>query len=939
MAERRDDDATVRSPARAASAPSTTPSPQDHVETEPIAGNADDEDTAALPPRFENRGTIGDGGMGRVLRVLDRSLNREVAVKILRRQHDPRSKLRFLREARAAGTLRHPNIVTVHDVSPEGDYLVMELVEGESLAGRLKREQRLDPDEVRRIGAELLDALDTAHREGIIHRDIKPANILLDASGTVKLTDFGIASFGDSELTSTGQLIGTPAYMAPEQLRGRRVDQRADVYGAGVTLFEAATGVRLNNKDEQVADPRRVLLETTGDEALAEAITGAVREKEAERHPSAAAFAEALASRAPVPRPRARPRWGLVALAVLATGAGVTAAVLVPGHHGGTPAAPHIRTVAMLPFEDHVGDPQLDFASSGLPHQLGDQLGRVESLHVIGYYRVRGRVEHPEDPASWLRAARALDADVVVRGVIEPVSGHVRVSAIVERTDGTVIDHVDREGSVDQVTSLVQALAPAVASAALGTPSELQPGPARGFDLERELQLGVAAFERQDFETARRHLDAAVTRDDSLAEAHYYLAILEWWRTGVAEPHITKALAGSLDPLEREFMTGLRLLVALDYPTALDYFQNLSRRAPDSRDVQYGLFEALYHGGHPGEAMDAYHHLRELAPGFYVGAEHAMMYYLARGDTEGISWTRAHWEVPAGEGPLWTARAQFAEQRHAEAVRTLESATEESGAAPVIARELVEAYAATGQLSLARDANARIVGDASFRALADYGLAVAAGEDPSGWQTRAHQAATLIPGLKPWETWLELVFLDLAAGTPDLLRKDLAERAIGGRILTVDLGTMIIARALHDTATVEAARTSTFPEVASLADAIAAETRHDLPAATTAWRHVIDRDPDGRFRLFAWSALAEDLHALGDQAGVIAACDEVIAPRVWAWAWAPVVAPCLRWSAEAATALGHSDDARRRWQRLLALRAAAPADDELARAARTALGR
>jgi len=927
MGERRDDDAkTVRSPARATS---STASLDDHVHTEPLPA-ADDPDILPLPPRFTSRGTIGDGGMGRVLRVFDQSLNREVAVKILRRKHDSASRMRFLREARAAGTLHHPNIVTVHDVSSEGDFLVMELVEGESLAGRLKREKQLPPDEVRRIGAELLAALTTAHRAGIIHRDIKPANILLDASGSVKLTDFGIASFGDSELTSTGQLIGTPAYMAPEQLRGRRVDERADVYGAGATLFEAATGIRLNNKDEQVPDPRRVVLETTGDAALADAIAHAVREKEAERCPTAPAFAEALASRAPAPRPR---RWGLVAALAVAAAGGVAAAVLVPHHH---PEAPRTRTVAMLPFEDHVGDPQLDFASSGLPHQLGDQLGRVATLHVVGYYRLLGKVgTHPADPNAWLAAARSVGADVVVRGVIEPVAGHVRVSVIVERIDGTVIDRIAREGSSDQVTSLVQAIAPAVASAAAGAPSTLQIGPAYGFELERELQLGIAAFERQDFETARRHLETATNRDDSIAEAHYYLAMIEWWRIGTGEPHITKALAGSLSPIQRDFMIGLRQLIAIDYPAVVDYFHELARRAPDDRDVLYGLFEALFHGGHPGEAIETYRHLREVAPGFYVAAEHAMMYYLARGDTDGIAWTRAHWEVPPGEGPLWAARTQFAQQHHAEAVRTLESASEESGAGPTIGRELVHAYAATGQIVLARDASARLADDPGFRALAEYGLAIATGGDATAWRKLAHQNATQVAGLKWSEAWLELVFLDLATGDADVLKLDLAAQPTTSQTLGIELGRLILSRALHDGATVEAARTSTFPEVASLADAISAETHHDLGSATAAWRRVIDRDPDGRFRQFAWGALAEDLHALGDQAGVLAACDEVIAPRVWTWAWAPKVAPCLRWSAEAAAALGHPDDARKRWQRLLALRTGS--DDELARAARAAL--
>src|SRR5512135_1490683 len=203
--------------ARLRGPPPRSDGPDSRNDTEPIAAT-DVPDAMPLPDRFEVRGVIGTGGMGRVLRVFDSSLNREVAVKQLKLQKfaDERTRLRFLREARAAGTLRHPNIVTVHDVAPDGTYLVMELVAGESLSARLRREKRLPLGEVRRIGAALLGAISAAHAAGIIHRDIKPANILLDAAGVVKLTDFGVASFGDSELTSTGQMIGTPAYMAPE---------------------------------------------------------------------------------------------------------------------------------------------------------------------------------------------------------------------------------------------------------------------------------------------------------------------------------------------------------------------------------------------------------------------------------------------------------------------------------------------------------------------------------------------------------------------------------------------------------------------------------------------------------------------------------------------------------------------------------------------------
>ncbi|HSD89685.1 MAG TPA: tetratricopeptide repeat protein, partial [Kofleriaceae bacterium] len=370
-----------------------------------------------------------------------------------------------------------------------------------------------------------------------------------------------------------------------------------------------------------------------------------------------------------------------------------------------------------------------------------------------------------------------------------------------------------------------------------------------------------------------------------------------------------------------------------------DYFRDLARRAPDQRDVLYGLFEALYHGGHATEAIETYRRLRDLAPGFYVGVEHAMSYYLARGDVAGIRWTREHWDVPVAERARWDARAKMAEQDYPEAIKILERAQEEDpGAQSSIARDLVAAYTVTGQLALARELTARLPGDAGFRALASYGLAVAGGEDGAIWRTGVKNGP--IPGMKPWEGWFDLVLLDLVDAQPQILGEDLDVYAkMESHVPMVEFGLLILAQRLGQPREPSGPRVQVFPQAVAAATAILADTRRDAKAAAQAWRQVIELDDDGRIALYARTALALDLAQLADHPGVIAACDEVITPRAFTWGWAKNVGPCLRASAEAATALGRSDEARRYWQRLLALRSKARNDDELVRAARAGLAR
>src|SRR5579872_3801371 len=203
--------------------------------------------------RYTVVGQLGKGAMGVVYLATDPLLNRQVAVKTVDlAQDDPEEREflrnRLMRDARAAAVLKHPNIVSVHDFFEDGGraFVVMEYVEGDSLAARLKANPFPDSAMILRVLRQMADALDYTHAHGVIHRDIKPANVMIDSGGTAKIMDFGIARINDTRTcTPTGMVMGTVDYMAPEQIRGEAVDVRADQFALAVVAYQMMAGSTL----------------------------------------------------------------------------------------------------------------------------------------------------------------------------------------------------------------------------------------------------------------------------------------------------------------------------------------------------------------------------------------------------------------------------------------------------------------------------------------------------------------------------------------------------------------------------------------------------------------------------------------------------------------------------------------------------------------------
>ena len=268
-----------------------------------------------LDGRYALRQRLGGGGMADVYLAEDLTLRRPVAVKILKAElaADPDLVERFRIEAQAAAQLNHPSIVAVFDRGATGSstYIVMEYVCGETLKQRVRRTGRLAPEQAIRTTLAVLAALEAAHGRHIVHRDVTSANVLIDDADRVKVADFGIARLGGSTLTRTGTMLGTSAYLSPEQAQGRQADERSDLYSLGVVLFEMLTGRLPFTGDSDVAvavqhastappDPRSFVPGLP--EALVAVVAKALSKAPDARYQTAAEFAAALRlARAPEP--------------------------------------------------------------------------------------------------------------------------------------------------------------------------------------------------------------------------------------------------------------------------------------------------------------------------------------------------------------------------------------------------------------------------------------------------------------------------------------------------------------------------------------------------------------------------------------------------------------------------------------------------------------
>jgi tetratricopeptide (TPR) repeat protein len=519
-----------------------------------------------LAGRYRIGGLLGVGAMGMVYRARDEQLGVEVAVKVLRaeRAADEGLRERFRQELVLARQVTHRNVVRIHDIGTDGEiwFLTMDLVEGRSMRQVLEEDGRLEPAAVLDLGRQLAAALAAAHAEGVVHRDLKPANVLL-ADGRAYVTDFGIArSIAATGLTASGQVVGTPDYLAPEQARGDAVDGRTDLYALGLILFEALTGelpFRGGTLSEMLAQrvagrPRRAAeLGVDVPPELERVVARCLERDPDDRYRDAGdllADLDRLAAGGRIrrrrgPALRRLAPWaagitaGVAALAALALTAGALwsrrspAETAAGGAAAGVPAPTH--AVAVLPLADETGRPDLAWIATGVAERIAESLAESPDLRVVDPARVArtlddlklgprtggGGLAEPE-----LRLiAELLDADRLVAGRVLSHGARVRVEARLIAPGGSVpAAGVDAEAAdASEVWGLAERLADELRRR-LGAeaPASLPPEPGAG--AFEAYARGLEAQHRGDLDRAAEALAEAVGRDPGFAAAWQALA-------------------------------------------------------------------------------------------------------------------------------------------------------------------------------------------------------------------------------------------------------------------------------------------------------------------------------------------------------------------------------------------------------------------------------
>ena len=605
---------------------------------------------------------IGAGGMGVVYRAHDEHLDRDVALKVLPQSMvtDERTRQRFRKEALALAKLNHPNIGAIYEFGNDAgvDFLVMEFISGVTLDAKLSG-GALPEKDVLRFGMQLADGLDAAHSQGIVHRDLKPGNIRLTPDGRIKILDFGIAQFvaskGDSAetvtLTQHDSIMGTVAYMSPEQIRGQRADVRSDIYSTGVVLYEMATGKR-PFADRSGPQLISAILETppspptSRNHAISPALESIIvkaLDKEPDRRYQSARelrvdlerLSSGIVPIQPARVPSKIPFAIAAAILLFLVGAGflLTKSELfkkTPVAQITSPSSPQRRSVAVLGFHNLSQKPENAWLSTALSEMLTTELAAGEQLRTIpgeNVSRLKNDLSLPEADSyardTLKQIYDRLGSDLVVLGsyvesgdgvrldfrMQDAVSGETLLTFSEKGKSSELLDLVSRTGTDLRAKLALASITPGeVAGVLAAVPSTA--------DATRLYAMGLEKLRVFDSQSARELLQKAVEAAPKYALAHAALS-RAWSALGYdahAADEAKKAfdLSGNLPRESRLSIEARYRETARQWPRVIEIYRALWNFFPDNLEYGLQLARAQVSAGLPNDAEATVGQLRTL---------------------------------------------------------------------------------------------------------------------------------------------------------------------------------------------------------------------------------------------------------------------------------------------------------------------------------------